>query len=276
MPNGDTGGGGFDFGGIFDPLLGVLAGIIQAIIDFLNALVAALVQALNILFAGEVGIFGFSFAGLDRVFRGFKNLLDQVFKIHVTAALQHLLSLYQKLAKWIAKLKMWLDRLRKIQQLQQAQALRRVINLIQRIRQILVVLRILHVKFAAKLDNWLAGIEGKLITRTAQLAAKTNEIIAWINLIADPTGLFRPGALLGSLTGTIGAFADALGAAGLKNLFPWLAAFTGAGVAVRPWSSVSAQFRQERRGNTGDYGDARRQFLQYKDLFAQDIGGGKP
>ena len=41
MPNGD--GGGFDFGGIFDPLVGILAALIDAIIAFLNALVVALV-----------------------------------------------------------------------------------------------------------------------------------------------------------------------------------------------------------------------------------------
>src|SRR6266436_10108831 len=46
MSNGNGGGGGFDFGGIFDPLIGVLAAIIDAIIAFLNALVVALVQVL--------------------------------------------------------------------------------------------------------------------------------------------------------------------------------------------------------------------------------------
>src|SRR5260370_2397776 len=97
MPNGDTGGAGFDFGGIFDSLLGVLAGIIQAIINFLVSLVSALVQVLNFLYAGELGIFGFSFAGLDKIYRGLKNIQEAVFTISVTAALNHVLSLYQRL-----------------------------------------------------------------------------------------------------------------------------------------------------------------------------------
>src|SRR6266849_1435068 len=101
MPNGD--GGGFDFGGFFDGRLGVLAAIIDAIIQFLIALVNVLVQIINFLYQGELGIFGFSNKGLDSIWRGFKNLMDQVFKVWVTAALKHLLSLYQKLAAWVAK-----------------------------------------------------------------------------------------------------------------------------------------------------------------------------
>jgi hypothetical protein len=190
MSNGNGGGGGFDFGGIFDPLLGVLAAIVQAIIDFLNALVGVLVQVLNFLLQGEQAIFGFSFASLSEVFKGLKNILDQVFKVTVVAALKHLLSLYQKLQQWIRKLKPWLDKLRKLQQ-QQQQAMKRFINLIQRIRQVLVIFRIFHLKFARKLDDWLAGIEGKLITRVSQLQRKTNEIIGWIDFIADPTRLLR-------------------------------------------------------------------------------------
>ncbi|SRR5712691_209887 len=222
MPNGGDGGGGFDFGGIFDPLVGILAALIDAIIAFLQELVVALVQVLNFLFEGEIGIFGFSRSGLDSIFKGLKNILDQVFKVSVVAALKHLLSLYQRLQKWIAKLKVWLDRLRKIQQTYQLTALRRFINLIQRIRKVLVLFRILHLKFASKLDNWLAGIEGKLISRTAQLQAKMNEIIGWINVVADPFQAYRKGLLFGSYGRMINGFFGALTAAGLAQFFPVL------------------------------------------------------
>jgi hypothetical protein len=197
MPNGD--GGGFDFGGIFDPLLSVLAAIIQAIIDFLNALVAALVEILNFLYQGILGVYGFSLDGLKSIFKGWKNLMDQIFKVWVTASLKHLWDLYQKLTKWVRKLKAWLDKWRRLQRLYEIQAMKRFINLIQRIRKVLVLFRLLHLKFATKLDNWLAHIEGKLITRESQIVAKTNEIIGWINFIADPTKLFRLSPLAQSL-----------------------------------------------------------------------------
>lgn len=199
MPNGDGGGGGFDFGGIFDPLIGLIVAVINAIIDFLNALVKALVEVINFLYGGELGIFGFSSKGLEHVFKGLKNIMDQVFKVSVIGALKHLLSLYQKLQGWIRKLKVFLDKLRRLQHLYHVQAFKRVINLIQRIRKLLVIFRILHLKFATKLDNWLAGIEGKLITREAEIQRKTNEIVGWINFIADPTKLFRLSPLAQSL-----------------------------------------------------------------------------
>src|SRR5260370_35552889 len=73
MPNGDTGGAGFDFGGIFDSLLGGLAGIIQAIINFLVSLVSALVQVLNFLYPGELCNLWCSFSGPDKVFPRLAN-----------------------------------------------------------------------------------------------------------------------------------------------------------------------------------------------------------
>jgi len=198
MPNGD-GGGGFDFGGIFDPLLGFLAAIVQAIINFLNALVGALVNVLNFLYSGELGIFDFTRNGDLSIWKALKNIVDDVFKLHVLKALHDLLSLYQALQKWIRKLKAFLDRLRRLQQLYHVQAFKRVINMLQRIRKLLVIFRILHLKFATKLDNWIAGIEGKLISREAEIQRKTNEIIGWINFVADPTKLFRLSPLAQSL-----------------------------------------------------------------------------
>ncbi len=209
MPNGDSG-GGFDFGGIFDSLLGTLAAVVQAIIDFLNSLVVALVEVLNFLFQGELGIFDFSFKSLGEIFKGWKNIMDQIFKVWVAGALKHLKDLYDKLARWAAKLKKWLDKLRQLQQ-QQMKAMKDFINLVQRIRKVLVIFRIFHLKFATKLDNWLAGIEGRLISNLAKYARKTNEIIGWINLIADPTGLFRLSPLAQSIYRYLRGLRGALG-----------------------------------------------------------------
>jgi hypothetical protein len=183
MSNG--GDGGFDFGGIFDPLLGVLGAVVDAIIAFLNALVPALVNALNFLYSGELGIFAFAVDTLTKIWNGLKNLMDQVFKVWVLGALKHLKDLYDKLQAWARKLKRWLDILRRLQQ-QQQQAFRRIINLIQRVRQVLVIFKLLGFKWAKKLDNWLVNIEGKLIRHELEIISKTNEIIGWLNLILDP------------------------------------------------------------------------------------------
>lgn len=184
MSNGD-GGGGFDFGGLFDSLLSGLVAAVNAIIAFLNALVAAIVNALNFLYAGQLGIFSFAVDTLTKIWNGLKNLMDQIFKVWVLGALRHLLSLIQKLQAWARKLKVWLDRLRQLQKQQQL-AFRRIINLIQRVRQVLAIFKLFHFKWAKKLDNWLVNIEGKLIRHELELFQKTNEIIGWMNLILDP------------------------------------------------------------------------------------------
>jgi len=269
MSNGNGGGGGFDFGGLFDGLLGALAAIIQAIINFLVALVNVLVEILNFLYQGEQGIFDFTQKGDLSVWRAFKNLLDDALHIRILKSLQDLRDLYEKLRKWIAKLKGWLDRLRRIQQLYQVQALKRFINLIQRIRQVLVIFRLLHLKFASKLDAWLAGIEGKLISRVADYGRKTNEIIAWLNVVADPLQAWRKGLLFGSYGRMIGGLSTAIGALGLQTFFPFLTQTIGPGVPTRPWADVVAQFHEEVQRNSGDWAGFKAQSLQYRTLLDQ-------
>lgn len=271
MSNGD-GGSGFDFGGIFNPLLGFLASIIDAIIQFLNALLSALVQALNFLFQGELGIFGFSAKGLESIYHGLKNIMDQVFKVWVLKSLSHLLSLYQKLTAWVRKLKCWLDRLRRIQQLQLMQALRKYLNLIHRIRRILLVFKLLHIGIAKKLDNFLAGLESRLIGRVFSIIRKQNEIIKWINLVADPRGLIHPGGQLAGIGGIIRAVRGALDALrpGQFNCVPGQQ--TGPGVAVMPWVSRRSQLESESRAKSGDTAAVSAQFNQARDMFTLDIG----
>ncbi len=198
MPNGDSG-GGFDFGSLFDSLVGELAAVVDAIIQFLHDLVVALVSALNTLFAGEQAIFGFSFAGLSDVWGGLKKILDHLLHDVILASLAKLYDFYKRILAWAKKLKAWLDRLQQIQKKLQTPAFRHFINLIQRIRKILLVFRLFHLKFAQKLDAWLAGIEGKLIQRQLEYQRKTNEIIGWINFIADPTSLLRVSPLAQSI-----------------------------------------------------------------------------
>jgi hypothetical protein len=191
MPNGGNGGSGFDFGGIFGGLLGELGAFIAAILQFLADLVNALVQILNFLFAGEVGIFGFSFASLTDVWKGMVKIRDQIFKVVVLGALKRLWDLYGKIAAWAKKLKDWLDKLHTLMKKYQMMYFRRVIQLIQRTRKILVIFRFFHLKWAQKLDRWLAGVEGKITHYLVLVASKTNEIIAWVDFIVDPLGALK-------------------------------------------------------------------------------------
>ena len=276
MPNGNGGGGGggFDFGGIFDSLLGELAAAIEAIIAFLQALVVAIVNALNFLFGGLENVFGFSFQSLGEVWRSFTKLLDEIFKAVVLASLKKLWALYQALAAWAKKLKAWLDKFHALMRKYQIMALRRVINLIQRVRQILVIFKVFHLKFAQKLDNWLAGIEGKLISRISAFARKTNEVIAWINVIADPIQAYRKGLLFGAYGRILRGFGAALAAIGLTKYFPWLARVLGPGVPAQPWSNQVQRFQAESASGGGDLGDVQAQFNEWVTKLDQGFGTG--
>lgn len=269
MPNGFDSGGGFDFGGLFDGLLGALVAIIQAIIDFLNALVQALVQVLNFLFAGEQAIFGFSFKGLTDTLKGITHILDKIFKEYVLAALKHLWDLYQKLRRWLQKLKAWLDKFHALQRKYQLLALKRVINLIQRVRKVLVIFRLLHLKFATKLDHWLASIEGKIVTVMFAHARKTNEIIGWLNLILDPVrGLSHLPFFLAA-----GKSADSLLVIFTgRGLDFWYTQNTAAGL-VLPAPITYKQHYNELQNNLatggGDVGAWRANFSVWQDLMKQ-------
>lgn len=270
MSNGD--GGGFDFGGIFDPLLGYLAALISAILQFLAALVTAIVNALNFLLGGEVAIFGFSVDALTKIFTGLKNILDQIFKVWVAAFLKHLLDLYSKLTAWIRKLKGWLDRLRRIQQQLMLTTLRRYLNIFQRIRKILLVFRLLHIGIAKKLDNWIARIEGRLTTTVFNFFRKQNEIIRWINLVADPRGLLSPGGVLSTLGNIMRATNDAMAGRrpGDYNCIPGQQ--TGPGVPVKPFLPVSQQLVTDDVQPAGDSATVTAQMAQARALFNADIG----
>lgn len=187
MPNGDSG-GGFGFGDLLSFLLGALGDFINAVLQFLQALVAAIAGALNFLFTGEQNIFGFSFASLSEVWNGLKKLTDAIFRNVFLASLKKLFDLYSKLKAWATKLKAWLDRLHAILQKYQMMYFRRIIQIIQRARRILTIFRFFHLKFAQKLDGWLATIEGKITHYLILVASKENEVIAWVNFIVDPLG----------------------------------------------------------------------------------------
>jgi hypothetical protein len=197
MPNGDS--GGFDFSFLANALLGQLADAIVGIFQFLVDLVATLGRVFATIFGQQQFLQGFVTSGLGEVFKGLKEIVEQVFKAVVLAALRHLRDLIAKIQAWAKKLKAWLDKLQKIQRQLQVKAMRDVINLIQRIRQVLAIFRIFHFKWAQKLDAWLSNIEGTIIRNVTRLNRKVNEIITYLNILLDPEVLLRQSILAQSL-----------------------------------------------------------------------------
>lgn len=269
MPNGDSGGGSFDFGSIFDGLIASIVDAINAIIAFLNQLVGALVQALNFLLSGENAIFGFSFASLSEIYNGLKRLMDAIFKNVVLASLAKLYSLYQKIAAWAKKLKDWLDRLHALMKKYQMLYFRQIINIIQRARKILTIFRFFHLKFAQKLDNWLATIEGKITHYLLLVASKENEIINWVNFIVDPLGHLKSLPLIaGFILALDVSWAGIFGTPFSK----WFTGLFSRGQTGSVKTSIGATVSQVQAG-AGDAGTIAAAWPRTHAAFSAEVGG---
>jgi hypothetical protein len=221
-----------------DPYAGLLAAIVAAIADKLNKVI----DVVNGLGNAIGAMAALQTATSRSVWAILRGLLSDVLHLHFIKALHDLTDLVQKIRSWAQKLKTWLDRYKQLRK-QHDQAVRKLLNLMQRVRKILVPFRLLHLKFAQRLDAWLAGIEGRIITREHLIVGKTNEIIAWIDAITNPTGTLRGTSVLRGVL----QFTDALHAAfvelGYDKVFPASRRITyGPPIVARPFADWEADF----------------------------------
>jgi hypothetical protein len=168
--------------------------------------------------------FGDTFTGIASLLDGLKKFLGHLFRDlifgHILGILKFIWKQLTDKHSWLRRMIAWLQQLQKMQRQYQLQTLKKVVSLIQRVRRILLPFKLLHLKFAKKLDAWLGGVEGKLITGTFALARKTNEILGWVNVLVDPKGLMRGWPLGTALGRDMAALASAAAALDLKVWFP--------------------------------------------------------
>lgn len=266
---GGDGGGGFSFGDLFNGLIASLEAAIEAIIAFLQALVSAIVDALNFLLGGIESTFGFSFEGLGQIWQGISKMMDRIWRAVVLAALKKLWSLYKTLLEWARKLKAWLDKLHALMKKYQMMYFRKVIQLIQRARKILTIFRFFHLKFAQKLDNWLATIEGKLAHYMILVAQKENQIISWVDFIVDPLGNLKKLPLIaGFITALDATWAGIFGT-------PFTKYFSGVfsrGQTASVSSSLGKTAAAVRNG-AGDAGRVQSMYSATQAGFISEAGG---
>jgi hypothetical protein len=198
---------------------------------------------------------------------GIAHIISDILHGHLKKVLEDIQALLHALHNLFAPLIAWLRKLQAIQRQYQLQTLRHLVNLIQRARQILVVFRLLHLKFAQKLDNWLAGIEGKIITREIDIARKTNEILGWVNFVADPFGALRGAAVFGPIGTLLRSLAAAAHAVNLEKVFPQLTRHPGPNGSTVPWQHFVDTYQVERATTSGAYGDFHRGTLRTVELL---------
>lgn len=234
-------------------LLGLGKLDLTPITDAINNSWDNLVITTGFLYNGIQALTKFIKVLLQVVVGGITHILSDILHGHLKKVLEDIQALMHALHNLFAPLIAWLRKLQAIQRQYQLATMKRMINLIQRARQILVVFRLLHLKFAQKLDNWLAGIEGKIITREIDIARKTNEILGWVNFVADPFGALRGAAVFGPIGTLLRSLADAARAADLDKVFPQLSRHHGGTTAGIPWHQYAADTHVQAATGTGHY-----------------------
>lgn len=227
----------FDFGGFFGFLGGILsglsAGLWAAIVFVYTTLEAAIMYVWNVL----ISLLQWLGQAIAKIALAFYHIIVNFFH-NIFAAL---LNAFQKFQKWLAGLlKPVIQFLQKLQQLWNRYVLKWVllaIKIIQRIRQFLLLLRLFHVAWAIKLDNFLATIEQDIMAVVGTIMATLNAIISTLSVAISPSLVLNP------------AFYGASGAANYQAQFSNM--FMGSNMGLTPTqTSQQAQDSSALSGGT--------------------------
>lgn len=205
MPNGDGFGFGFDPSAFFAGILAAIEAVINAIISALVFLFNLLVFAANFLLNGLLTVAKYLLDGFKVLLRGLKHVLSDIFHGRFKHLFEDYLKLKETLKRWFGPLLKWLQRIRKWFDLYVLRPMKIIVNIIQRIRQILVIFRIFHFKFAEKLDAFLARVESKLVKNVLFLRKVLNQVISLIDILVDPSLIFRRNVVGATLLSWLGA-----------------------------------------------------------------------
>lgn len=262
-----------DIVGAIAQLLGLGRQDLTPITDAINSTWNNFIAASSFLDGALTDIFRFARKLLGTLVDGLSHIITDILHGHLKQMIQDILNLLHKLHDIVAPLIAWLRRLQAIQRQYQLQALKRIINVIQRARQFLVVLKLLHVKWAQRLDGWLLQVEGKLISHVFALFQKQNEVIGWINWILDPTAMVRATPYFGTFARGMKAVWGAAQAIGLGKLLPQLAPGHGTAPPTKTFVDFYGSSHVGLASGAGYFGETQGVVLFVRDAIRADAGG---
>lgn len=168
-----------------------LWGLLVAIANFLWAVIVHIVQLLVVIF--------------HKVIHFLQHFWGNLIKKYIPWIAQHLQKVRDwlkrhlgLLLRWIQKAKKWYDTHILPQQL-------RLLHMIQVMRRFLGILRLLHLKWAAVIDNALADVQERIKKEIAITRGLFNQIINTLALVFDPSLIIKRNALGASLLSMVGA-----------------------------------------------------------------------
>lgn len=199
----------------FEFFMAILSAQVDLIFSTIAEIVSVLTAAINAL-ARQIGAGG---SGPDPIssslFGKVGSILSHIWNDYIKRGILGLISILEKLRDRLARILShvinWITAIRKWYDTHILPILLKQLQMIQRVRQFLALLRIFHVKWAQKLDNYLLDLQGK-ITGTIELVRGTlNTIISWISLITDPSMIIRRNTLGAWLLSHVGGLKRMVG-----------------------------------------------------------------
>jgi|SRR5271168_5398434 len=194
---------GFDFtdylASLDAELEGELAALVEAIVFVFDTLVAfaeAVVPAINFTYLGAFGMF-------QSIQQFFHSVWCDYILVWLAWITKHLKDLDDWLGKKLAPLVDFLKRLVAMQNAFYNQFLKPLLNMIIALRRFVTVLHLFHLHFLDKLDNYLAGLESKILGNFFKTRAWLNQLLTWIEIFLNPFGYINRALFMASLGNAI-------------------------------------------------------------------------
>lgn len=139
-----------------------------------------------------------------------KNLWDWLYNHILSDIINAALRLWKRVKPVIDNIVKWIKKIRAHEIAMFDQWVKPILNFIQRLRASLLIFRIFGFKWASKLDARLANIEQQLTQLYLSVLQDFNRVLSYLNLIIDPSGLFKQATYLATAIRSIGSLVNAI------------------------------------------------------------------
>lgn len=133
--------------------------------------------------------------------------------------------------------------------------IRPVLQYLQLIRRVLTILSLFHVRFAAKLDQWIASVEGRIIGPFLYVLRVLNGFGSWVNLIVTAGGIIQRPVFINTMYAYQRDWANLWWAGQSASMGAGVPPTPGAPAAPRPPQLIAADFKALATANAGPYAD---------------------
>lgn len=186
--------------GIVDLITSILgisfgSGELKDIVNAINQLQGALSAAVNQITAAWWTLayaFGKLLQWVHDAFTGFLTTLWQLLKKIAGWITQLAKEVIPKILNLVKRLRQLLDQI-------YLKYIRPLLVWIQYARQWLALLRLFHIGWANKLDQWLATLQGRIIAPFLYVLRAVNGIGSWVNFILTAQGIIQRGVFINTM-----------------------------------------------------------------------------